>query len=124
MPQPIKVLLVDDSRASRMLSCAILKNLRPDVEVVEASDGTAALSLLTERGVDIGILDMNMPGMSGLDLASRILDAHPGTKLALLTANGQDTVKRHAASLGVQFFRKPVTPDVLNEILSKLSPSA
>ena len=47
MPLPITVLLVDDSRASRMLCCSVIRSLRPELQLLEAGDGEAALALLT-----------------------------------------------------------------------------
>jgi CheY-like chemotaxis protein len=80
------------------------------------------LKLLAETNADIGILDMNMQGMSGLDLAKEILARNAQTPLALLTANVQDATRQRAKQLGVHFFRKPVTDKVIIEILNTLAP--
>lgn len=121
MSRPVTVLLVDDSRASRLLCATVMRSLRPDLQLLEAGDGAAALALLTSASSpDLAVLDMNMPGLSGLDLAERLRTTHPDMKLALLTANAQDAIQRRAAGLGVKFFRKPIGEAVIADILALL----
>lgn len=120
MPQHATILLVDDSRASRMLCAAVMRSLHPGLQLLEAGDGAAALVLLEDARPDLAVLDMNMPGLSGLDLAERLCSSHPEMKLALLTANAQDAVQRRSASLGVHFFRKPISEAVIADILALL----
>lgn len=120
MPTSATVLLVDDSRASRMLCCSVIRSMRPRLQLLEAGDGEAALALLVDAKPALAVLDMNMPGMSGLDLAEKIRQQHPDMKLALLTANVQDAIQQRAAGLGVHFFRKPIGEAVIGDILKLL----
>ncbi|MBS0347534.1 MAG: response regulator [Proteobacteria bacterium] len=120
MPSPATILLVDDSRASRMLCASVMRSLRPDLTLLEAGNGEAALELLTTTRPDLAVLDMNMPGISGLDLAEKIRTTHPDLTLALLTANVQESIQRRAAGLGVRFFRKPIGETVISDILQLL----
>ena len=117
---PTTILLVDDSRASRMLCSSVIKSLRTDLVILEAGDGEAALAVLATHTPDLAVLDMNMPGMSGLELAERIRLTQPDMKLALLTANVQEAIQRRAAALGVRFFRKPISEAVIADILGLL----
>lgn len=114
------ILLVDDSRASRMLCGSIIRSLRPDLQILEAGDGNAALTMIAAQPPTLAVIDMNMPGMSGLDLADRLRAEHPTIRLALLTANVQDSIQRRAAELGVHFFRKPIGEAVVANILALL----
>ena len=120
MSDSASILLVDDSRASRMLCATVLRSLRPDLRILEAGDGDAALALMAGERADLAILDMNMPGMSGLELAEKLHLSHPAMKLALLTANAQDAIQRRAAAQGVYFFRKPIGEAVIGDILALL----
>lgn len=120
MPSANTLLLVDDSRASRMLCAALLRHLRPELEIIEAGDGDSALERLATVSPALAVLDMNMPGMSGLELAELISNTNPTIRLALLTANVQESIQRRAAEMGVRFFRKPVTESVLKDILALL----
>ncbi|WP_374264640.1 response regulator transcription factor [Zoogloea sp.] len=114
------ILLVDDSRASRMLCASVIKNMRSDVAIVEAGDGESALERVAHQAPDLAVLDMNMPGTSGLELAEHLRARHPQLRLALLTANVQESVQRRAAALGVTFFRKPIGEAVIASILKLL----
>ena len=114
------ILLVDDSRASRMLCSSVIRSLRPGVHILEASDGNEALALLASQAPQLVVIDMNMPGMSGLELAEKLRSSHPEIRLALLTANVQEAIQRRAAELGVHFFRKPITEPVVASILGLL----
>lgn len=111
------ILLVDDSRASRMLCSSVIKALRPGLEILEAGDGNSALALIGSNAPALAVIDMNMPGMSGLELAEKLRTSHPAMRLALLTANVQDSIQRRAAELGVHFFRKPITEPLVASIL-------
>ncbi|MCC8995579.1 MAG: response regulator [Nitrosomonas sp.] len=119
-----KMLIVDDSRVSRMMSSTFLKKLRPEVEIVEAADADSALSALSQTPIDMCIIDFNMPGMDGLELAQEIKNQRSEARIALLTANVQDSVKERAEAIGVSFFRKPITESVITKILDELAPAA
>lgn len=121
MAQPLKVLVVDDSRSSLALSVAYLKAAYPDCEIVTAPDGSKALDQLP-ADLAIGILDMNMPGMNGIELAAAIHARAPHTRLALLTANAQDSIRARAEANGLRFFKKPVTAKVIKDIVDTLAP--
>lgn len=120
MPPSFTILLVDDSRASRMLCVALLQSLRPGLRVLEAGDGRAALARLAGERPDLAVLDLNLPDMSGLELAEKIRARDTDIQLALLTADLQDTVRQSAARLDLPFFRKPVSQAMLGEILRLL----
>jgi CheY-like chemotaxis protein len=120
MSSPI-IFVVDDSRASRMLTVAIIKNELPDAQIFEASNGDEALALLETVKPTLAILDMNMPGITGLELAEKIAVISPSTIRALLTANIQESTRAEAERIGVIFFKKPVSERVLKEILLLLN---
>jgi two-component system, chemotaxis family, chemotaxis protein CheY len=120
MSSPI-IFVVDDSRASRMLTVAIIKNELPDAQIFEASNGDEALALLETTKPTLAILDMNMPGITGLELAEKIAVISPTTIRALLTANIQESTRAEAERIGVIFFKKPVSERVLKEILLLLN---
>ena len=63
-----------------------------------ASSAEEALRLLKDNatGVDLLLSDVMMPGMNGIDLAKRIQDSHPHTRVALMTGNGGDEITRLA----------------------------
>jgi len=107
------ILLVDDSRISRLMLRAIVLNQYPDWLVSEAENAEAALTLCENGSFDIVTLDMNMPGRDGLTVAPEIQEACPAAKIALLTSNFQERVKNKALEQGLTFIPKPITEEKL-----------
>ncbi|MDM8564872.1 response regulator [Candidatus Halobeggiatoa sp. HSG11] len=108
---PPTILVVDDSRVSRMLVRAIIDHADKKLQIVEASTGEEALTKTKNIPVTIAILDLNMPGMDGLMLATELLQCFPDIKIGLLTANIQDMVRQKAKDLGISFIPKPITEE-------------
>ncbi|OUD13969.1 response regulator transcription factor [Thioflexithrix psekupsensis] len=111
------ILIVDDSRVSRMLIRAIITQADPHAEIIEASTGEEALAKVDNLNITIATLDLNMPGIDGLALASKLLLKFPRAKIGLLTANIQEMVRQKAEALGISFISKPITEEkILNFI--------
>jgi DNA-binding NarL/FixJ family response regulator len=85
----LRVMLVDDHDLFR----TGLRNLLEEqgVQIVaEASDGAAALSLVTELAPDVVVMDLNMPGMNGIEATREIVRVAPLTRVVVLTISDQD----------------------------------
>jgi two-component system response regulator NreC len=81
----IRVLVVDDHTMVRDGICALL-SVVADIEVVgEASDGKEALEKVRQLAPDVVLMDVVMPGISGLEATRRIRAEFPGTKVLALT---------------------------------------
>lgn len=106
---PKTVLVVDDSRVSRLLITNIIKSKYPDVAFIEASNSQEALEKVAGNGFDVATLDMNMPGMDGMVLASHLRSSHPDARIALITANVQQATRDKASEIGVEFVAKPIS---------------
>jgi signal transduction histidine kinase len=116
MTQPIHVLIVDDIRNNITALEASLA--RPDVSVLKAESGPAALELLLKHEVALAILDVNMPGMDGFELAE-LMRGSPRTArvpIIFLTATAQDTGRtfRGYEAGAVDFLYKPFDSRILN----------
>ncbi|MDH5171186.1 MAG: LytTR family DNA-binding domain-containing protein [Gammaproteobacteria bacterium] len=68
----MKVLLVDDEPLARERLLRLLQKLQPDSECWQAADGEQALALVRQHTPDLLLLDIRMPGMSGIELAGRL----------------------------------------------------
>lgn len=112
------VLLVDDSRVARMMTRRMIETDRPGWQIVEAATGEEALEVYSRVLPDFVVLDVNMPGIGGLEAAKRLKAVYPQAVVTLLTANIQDPVRDQAESMGVGFMSKPVRADVLMAFLS------
>ena len=92
-----------------------------------ARDGVDALALLADQGdFDMVVSDINMPGMSGLDLLPRARQARPDVPVIMITAYGDDETRRRAAEAGAAgLFTKPIDfPELRGEIGRRLDAAA
>ncbi|MFE4111191.1 response regulator [Kosakonia sp. YIM B13611] len=114
------ILIVDDSRLSRMISRQYVLNLHGDWKIDEAGTGEEAIELASANTPYAILLDVNMPGIGGMETASRIRQTHPGTHIILLTANVQNSIQTAAQALGVGFLPKPLKEPQLHVLLNGL----
>jgi CheY-like chemotaxis protein len=113
-----KVLIVDDSKLARMAVVRALVSVRPDWSRVEAASAEEAIAALKEANPDLVILDYNMPGRDGLDVAVELLSIRPSMPIALISANHQREVVSRAEAMGMAFLEKPLTELALKEFLT------
>jgi two-component system response regulator DesR len=96
----IRVVIAEDQRMV-LGALAALLSLEDDIEVVaQAGDGTAALAMVREHQPDVLITDVEMPGMSGLDVAQS-LQGEPQTRVIVLTNFARAGYLRRALEAGV-----------------------
>ncbi|MEO6340359.1 MAG: response regulator [Caulobacteraceae bacterium] len=112
------LIIVDDSKLARIVVGKAVSALQPEWTRIEASNADEATALIGAQKVDLAILDYNMPGKNGLELAEQLRGAYPQMPIALATANVQDEVIARARAANVTFIPKPVTEDGLRGFLS------
>ncbi len=88
-----RILIVDDEKAIRLMLLDYLEN---KYLVDTADNGDEAIRLLSKTKYDLVISDINMPGMSGPKLLSKVRENYPGTRVALITAYNIDEYIRVA----------------------------
>lgn len=113
-----KVLVVDDSRLARMVMASAFRRLRPDWTLVEVTSADEAIGAFDSDPADIALIDFNMPGLDGLELAARIRARAPDMPIALVSANLQDEIISRARELKAAFIAKPLTDEALAAFLS------
>lgn len=113
-----RVLVVDDSKLARMVMASALRRLRPDWELVEATNAEDALQTIDKQTVDITLVDFNMPGLDGLELVARIRNHRPAMPVAVVSANLQDEIIARTRELNASFVAKPLTDEALGNFLS------
>ena len=95
-----RVLLVDDHALVRAGIRALLEAL-PRVEVVgETGDGLAAVQLATELAPDVVLLDITLPGLNGLEVATRIARLGSGTRVLMLSMHASPEYAARAFAAG------------------------
>lgn len=111
------VLIVDDSKISRLMLTAIIESERPEWDIFEAENGAQALEISAENEIDVVTLDMNMPGEDGLAIAPKLQKNAPNAIIALLTANFAERVQDQARNQGLLFIAKPITEEKIISFL-------
>jgi CheY-like chemotaxis protein len=112
------VLIVDDSKLARIVAWRELTALQPEWERVEAGNANDAVARMEDRQIDIAVIDYNMPGKKGLELAAELRTAYPTMPIAIITANVQNEVITRARELNVAFVAKPISDDALRGFVS------
>jgi two-component system response regulator DesR len=108
--QKIKVIIAEDQALIRGALTALL-NLEADIEVVgEAENGLEAGKLLDKYSADILLTDIEMPLMSGLELAQITAKKHPDIKTVVITTFGRAGYIKRALTMGVKGFLLKDTP--------------
>jgi two-component system NarL family response regulator len=110
----IRVLIVDDHSIVRQGIRRILEE-QQDIQVVgEAEDGLAAVEQAGELHPDVVLLDLQLPGLSGIEALPRLRAAHPGIEAILLTVFAQDEDVFEALKAGARgYLLKDATPDAV-----------
>lgn len=111
------LLLVDDSRVARLTLVRQLQSLPLELNLLQAASADEATALMQDQRADAALIDFNMPGRDGIELAAEFRLSHPRMKLALVTANIQDALMKRAQELDMTFLPKPASLDGLARFL-------
>ena len=113
------MLLAEDNAVNALLARALLS--RAGCTVDRASRGAEAVAAALARPYDLILMDMRMPGMSGLAAARAIRAAGCATRMVALTANTYDDDRRACREAGMDgFLTKPLDPVALEATLARL----
>ena len=117
----IKVLVVEDQGLVRGAISALL-GLDVQIEVIaQAQDGLEGLKVLQEHEVDIVLTDIEMPNMTGLELAEQVIRDYPNSKVVIMTTFSRAGYIRRAMSMGVKgFVLKEAPSEYLVNTLKKV----
>lgn len=137
---PIRVLIVDDHPMVRRGLLSLL-SAYPDINVVgDAEDGTAAIQAVADLGPHVVLLDIQMFGLGGIQVASRILRSAPDIKIIILTAYDNEEYILGAFRAGVYAYllknssdetvvetirlvhqgKRLLSPSLMNQVLRQL----
>jgi len=118
----IRILIADDHSIVRDGLKRILA-ATPDLNVVdEAASGDAALALVRANDYDIAMLDMSMPGLSGIDLIKRIKLEKPKLRILVLSMHGEKQYAARALKAGASgYLNKDSASELLLGTLRKIA---
>ncbi|MBF0135869.1 MAG: response regulator [Magnetococcus sp. DMHC-1] len=111
-------LVVDDSSLARMMMKNVFGQSFPDWSILEAKDGPEGVALASAQTVDLALIDFNMPGMNGIDLAIKLQDLDKNMRIYLVTANVQEKMRQRADMIHVGFIMKPINKDKLAQAMA------
>jgi DNA-binding NtrC family response regulator len=118
MAEDIKVLLVDDEMD--FANTLALRLKMRDLNVGTAYDGDEALTRLKEEEPDVVVLDLNMPGMHGMEVLAKTKESCPEVQVIILTGHGTDREEEEARKIGCcDFINKPADINHLEQRIRK-----
>lgn len=122
IPARIRVLIVDDHAIVREGIRHVLST-DDGVEVVgEAGNGAEALGLVERLEPDVVILDLSMPGLSGLDVVARLRTEAPATKVLVLSIHDQEEFVLESLRAGAQgYLRKDSSPAEIRSAIRRVN---
>ncbi len=114
----LRILVVDDEKNQREMLAGFLKRLGYSVLAAESAEN--ALALMEAHSFEIGLFDMKMSGMTGLELFRLVHARDPEMQVIMITAFGNVETAVEAMRAGVfNYLAKPVNLDELQELLGK-----
>jgi DNA-binding NarL/FixJ family response regulator len=97
----IRILLADDHTLVRAGIRSLLESIEGVEVVAESGDGREALDLICKHRPDVALLDIAMPGLSGLEVAKRVGQECPKTRIVILSMHADASHVREALRSGV-----------------------
>ncbi|MEN6370450.1 MAG: response regulator [Armatimonadota bacterium] len=117
----LNILVVDDSLVMRTM---IIKTLRLSGlelgEIYQASNGQEGLQVLEDNWVDLALVDINMPVMSGEEMIDKVRQ-DPGISdlpVVVVSTESSETRIEMLQKKGAEFVHKPFTPEILRETIT------
>ncbi len=117
----IRVVIADDHAVVRQGIRGVLEEVDGLEVVAEASDGGAALALTEQHRPDLVVLDVTMPGKTGLEVARALRDAGSGVRVLMLSMHDEPEYVLEAVRAGADgYVLKDVTPAELREAVTAI----
>lgn len=114
-----KILIVDDTAANLVALRMALRGMH--VEIIEASSGNQALSILLREQIDLILMDVRMPGMDGYETARCLadLEEYKDIQVVFVTGDVQALDREHEFSHAPHIF-KPIIKEEIQQTINKI----
>ena len=118
MTNEIKILIADDHPIFRSGLAQLLKTAPDFAVVAEAGDGDAALACMQQAAPDVAILDIDMPGKDGLEVACAVVAEGMGVRVILLSMHKNEALFNAALNCGVKGYvlKDSAMADIINAV--------
>lgn len=114
VPNPVRLLLVDDEVGYLEVLCKRLK--KRDFDVTTAYSGAEAIRAVRDHDFDVAVVDLKMEDMDGIELLKILRKMLPSMKVIMLTGHGSERAARNGISLGAfDYLLKPIDLEALLE---------
>jgi DNA-binding NarL/FixJ family response regulator len=118
----IRVLVVDDHDIVRQGIRRVLETVDGMTVVAEAGDGNAAIDAARTHAPDVVVLDVKLPGETGLEVCKRLKQAHPDVRILMLSSYDDTEYVLEAVWAGADgYLLKDSTPSVLRDAIRSIS---
>lgn len=116
-----RALIVDDEEQARLYLAKMIATTNTEMEVQFASSPDEALFVLTKFKPDVLFIDVEMPGMSGLEMLQQLREKHPHLPVVIVSAYSEFKYVQKSIRLNVKdYLIKPVHPDELETVIRKV----
>jgi DNA-binding NarL/FixJ family response regulator len=119
MAHRVTVVIADDQPRARQALRALLATWSPAAIVAEAGDGAQAVQVTQHTHPDVALLDVRMPGLSGIQVAQIIRATCPATRIIALSIDG-DCEEQTLAAGADAFLNKADAPQQLLPLIARL----
>ena len=124
MRKHVTCVVAEDAQIFRDALINLLQQEWPDLDVLASfEDGGAALETIGEHQPDIAFLDIRMPGLTGLEVATAMADASPATQIVFVTAYNQYAIDAFEKG-AVDYLLKPIVRERLVSTIVRLKARA
>ena len=118
-PDLLRTIVVDDEQLAREELCFLLGNIEGVDVVGQAANGIEALETIEEHGPDVVMLDVQMPGLTGFEVARRLLRAGIDSQFVFVTAFDQHAIEAFEVN-AVDYLLKPVEAGRLSTAIERV----
>jgi two-component system response regulator LytT len=115
----LRTVVVDDEQLAREELCFLLGQVGGVDVVAQAGNGLEALRVIEEHTPDLVMLDVQMPGLTGFEVARRLLDAGIASQLVFVTAYDQHAIEAFEGNAG-DYLLKPVEAERLETTVERV----
>ena len=118
MTNPLAIIIEDDPQLNKIFSIS----LRNEFDVESCVDGSEALKRLTEIVPDVVVLDINLPGASGVDILIQIRADARLAKTKVIISSANERIAEELEEKADLVLLKPVSPRQLSELATRFKP--
>jgi two-component system response regulator FlrC len=121
MPNDHRILIADDDRDFRLGLADLIDGLPGRFEILQAESGVEALLILRRQPFDLALLDMHMPGQTGLEVLSCLRRETRAVPCIFISGDATDAVREQALHEGASVvLKKPLRPELLRAEVRRL----